>query len=90
MSYVLVSYTVRDYARWRAVFDTDTAVQRDAGVFVRHVLHHEKNDTRIVLVAHIKDRCAALALSRRDELDDLIKQAGLLRETVKYKWLGEQ
>ena len=90
MSYVLVSYTVRDYARWRAVFDADTVVQRDAGVFVRHVLHHEKDDTRILLGAHIKDRCAAIALSRRDELDDLIKQAGLLRDTVKYKWLGEQ
>jgi hypothetical protein len=90
MSYVLVSYTVRNYARWRAVFDADTVVQREAGVFVRHVLHHENDDTRIILIAHIKDRCAAIALSRREGLEALIKKAGLLRKTVKYKWLDEK
>jgi hypothetical protein len=90
MSYLLVSYTVNDYARWRAMFDADTVAQREAGVFVRHALHHEKDDTCIVLIAHIEDRCALLALSRRDEIDDLIKQAGLLRETVKYHWLDEK
>jgi hypothetical protein len=90
MSYVLVSYTVRDYARWRSVFDADTIVQRHAGVFVRHMLHDEKHETRITLVAQVKNRRDAIALSRRKELPKLIEQAGVLRETVKYKWLCEQ
>ncbi len=89
MSYVLVSYTVRDYAQWRAVFDADTVLQRHAGVFVRHVLHDDKRKTHVTLVAHIKDRSKALELSRRKDLPKLIEKAGLLRETVQYKWLGE-
>lgn len=90
MLYVLVSYTVLDYARWRAVFDADTVNQRRAGVFVRHTLHKEKSETRITLIAQVDDRCKAIELSRREELPKLIEQAGLLRDTVKYKWLSEQ
>lgn len=90
MSYVLVNYTVRDYARWRNVFDADTVVQRAASVFVRHVLHDEKRETRITLIAHIKDRSKAAALSRRKDLPKLIEQAGVLRETITYKWLCEK
>jgi hypothetical protein len=90
MSYVLVSYTVRDYARWRSVFDADTVVQRRAGVFIRHLLHDDKQETRITLVVQVKNRRDAIALSRRKELPKLIEQAGVLRETVKYKWLCEQ
>ena len=90
MSYVLVSYTVRDYARWRTVFDADTVVQRHACVFVRHVLHEDKNETRVTLVAQVKDRRKAIALSRRKELPKLIEQAGVLRDTIRYKWLCEQ
>jgi hypothetical protein len=90
MSYVLVSYTVRDYARWRAIFDADTVVQRRAGVFIRHTLHDEKNETRITLIAQVKDRRKAIELSRRNDLPKLIEKAGLLRDTVKYKWLCEQ
>jgi hypothetical protein len=90
MSYALVSYAVRDYARWRSVFDADTVVQRHAGVFIRHLLHDEKHETRITLVVQVKNRRDAIALSRRKELPKLIEQAGVLRETVKYKWLCEQ
>lgn len=90
MSYVLVSYTVKDYARWRTVFDADTVVQRSAGVFVRHVLHDENNDTRVTLIAQVKRRRDLIALSCRKDLPKLIEKAGLLRDTVKYKWLGEK
>ena len=90
MLYVLVSYTVLDYARWRAVFDTDTVVQRRAGVLVREVLNDEKNDTRVTLVAQVKRRRDAMALARRKELPKLIEKAGLLPETVSYTWLREQ
>ncbi len=90
MSYVLVSYTVKNYARWRVVFDDDTVVQRRAGVFVRHVLHDEKDDTKVTLVAQVKSRRDLLALSRREDLPKLIEKAGLLRDTVKYKWLCEK
>jgi chlorite dismutase len=90
MSYVLVSYAVKDYARWRAVFDADTIVQRRAGVFVRHVLHEEKNHHRVTLLAQVRNRSDAMALSRRKDLDKLIEKAGLLRETVKCTWLGEK
>ena len=90
MLYVLVSYTVLDYARWRAVCDTDTVVQRRAGVLVREILNDEKNDTRVTLVAQVKSRRDAMALARRKELPKLIEKAGLLPETVSYTWLREQ
>ena len=90
MAYVLVSYTVRDYARWRAVFDADTVTQRRAGVFIRHALHDDKDETRITLIAQVRDRRKAIELSCREELPKLIKEAGLLRDTVEYKWLCEQ
>lgn len=90
MSYALVSYIVRDYARWRAVFDDDTVVQRHAGVFVRHTLHDDKNETRITLIAQVKDRRRAIELSCRKDLPKLIEKAGLLRDTIEYKWLCER
>ena len=90
MMYVLVSYTVLDYARWRAVFDADTVAQRRAGVFVRHALHDEKNETQITMIVQVEDRSRAIELSRREELPMLIEKAGLLRDTIKYKWLCEQ
>jgi hypothetical protein len=90
MHYILVRYQVRDYARWRAVFDADTVDQRRADVFVRHVLHDEKNPNHITLIAHVEDRTGPIALSRRKNLDELIEKAGLLRDTIRYRWLGEQ
>jgi hypothetical protein len=90
MSYALVSYSVLDYARWRAVFDADTVVQRRAGVFIRHVLNNVKNENKVTLVVQVRNRRDAIALAARKELPELIEKAGLLRETVKYKWLSEQ
>ena len=90
MMYVLVSYTVLDYARWRAVFDADTVAERRAGVFVRNALHDEKNETQITMIVQVEDRSRAIELSRREELPMLIEKAGLLRDTIKYKWLCEQ
>jgi hypothetical protein len=90
MSFALVSYSVRDYARWRAVFDADTVVQRRAGVFVRYVLNNVKNENKVTLVVQVRSRREAIALSCRKELPELIEKAGLLCETVKFKWLSEQ
>jgi hypothetical protein len=44
----------------------------------------------VTLIAQVKDRHKAFALSRRQDLPKLIEKAGLLRDTVKYKWLCEE
>lgn len=88
--YIQVRYRVRDYARWRAVFDADTDEQRRADVFVRHVLHDDKDPNHITLIAQIKNRTGPVSLSRRKDLDTLIEKAGVLRDTVRYRWLGER
>lgn len=88
--YIQVRYRVRDYARWRAVFDDDTVHQRKADVFVRHVLHDEKDPNQITLIAQVKNRAGPVSLSRRKNLDELIEKAGVLRDTVRYRWLGER
>jgi|GEM_PF-1455528 len=88
--YIQVRYRVRDYARWRAVFDIDTAEQRRAGVFVRYVLCDDKDPNEITLIAQIKNREGVISLSRRKDLGTLIEKAGVLRDTVRYRWLGER
>jgi hypothetical protein len=90
MRYIQVRYQVRDYARWRAVFDDDIAHQRGSDVYIRHVLHDEKDPNQITLIAQIKNRAGPIALSRRKNIDELIEKAGLLRSTIRYRWLGEQ
>lgn len=90
MRYILIQYTVRDHARWRAVFDADTVHQRKSSVFVRQVLHDESDPNRITLIMQINDRAGLYTLARRKNLGDLIEKAGLLRETIRYRWLSER
>ena len=90
MPYLLVHYSVRNYKRWRKVFDPDTVPQRAAGAHVRYALQDAKDPNHISILAYIDDPKRLDKLMRRKNLPELIKKAGVLLPTVRYRWLKEE
>lgn len=90
MPYLFVRYAVKDYQRWREVFDPDTVDQRAAGAHVRYALQDADDPNQINLLAYVTNRESVEKFGTRPELKCLIEKAGVLLPTVRYHWLVEE
>ncbi|HSR64980.1 MAG TPA: hypothetical protein VLM17_05170 [Xanthomonadaceae bacterium] len=77
MPYLLVRHGVRDYARWRALFDADAAGQRAAGMHVLHVLRDPADPHVVVFLFEVADRARAEAFMQRPGGGKIAEEAGV-------------
>ena len=49
MPYLLVRHKVRDFAKWKTVFDSHADAQRRCGLTVRHVLRNADDHPEVFL-----------------------------------------
>ena len=77
MPYLLARHGVRDYARWRALFDADAAGQRAAGMRVLHVLRDAADPHVVVFLFEVEDRARAEAYMQRPGAARIAEEAGV-------------
>ncbi len=77
MSYVMVTHTVADYARWKPIFDADGANREIAGSKGGHLLRSADDPNEVVLLFEW-DLQEARQYSQREEVRAKIQAAGVL------------
>ncbi len=55
MRYLLVRHKVADFTRWKRVFDSHAAAQREAGLTVKHVLRNMDDLGEVFLLLGMED-----------------------------------
>lgn len=61
MLFMLCRNRTRDYAAWRAVFDSHAAAHREAGLVLRHLWRSDADPNEVFFLFEVRDRERALA-----------------------------
>lgn len=76
MPHLLVRHKVRDFARWKRVFDSHAAAQQKAGLHIRHVLRNADDPSEVVLFFESDDLAKARAFVTSPEVPGTQDEAG--------------
>jgi quinol monooxygenase YgiN len=87
MATLFVRHTVRDYGKWKKVYDELASMRREQGVTGASV-HRDANDPLVMIVTHqFKDVNAARAFANSEELKSAMAKAGV--SGPPEIWFGE-
>jgi len=78
MAYLLVRHRVVDFERWKRVFDSHTAAQREAGLKVQKVLRNVDDPAEVVLFFEVADVRKARAFVTSPTVPDAQEQSGVI------------
>jgi hypothetical protein len=77
MALLTVQHTVRDYAAWRAVYDTLDEVQRDWGVTAAAVYQLACVPNTVLVLHHFATVAQAQGFLTNREVEDAMRRAGV-------------
>jgi hypothetical protein len=85
MSHVLVRHKVADFAKWKAVYDTDAPVRQNAKLKQVHLLRGIDDPNEVVMLFAAEDLAAARAFVASPNLRETMEKAGVIdRPTVLF------
>lgn len=74
---VIVKHHVANYAKWRAVFNTDSAQRLAAGLHDHIIARGTADSNEVLLVFYMDDTAKAKAFARNPQLQEVMKKAGV-------------
>jgi hypothetical protein len=77
MALLTIQHTVRDYAAWRAVYDSVEEMQRDWGVTAESVYQLVNEPDTVLVLHHFASVAQAQAFMTNRELQDAMQRAGV-------------
>jgi quinol monooxygenase YgiN len=80
MKYAFVSHKVKDYNAWRPYYDEDEPRRAEAGIKDLMVFRDQDDPNSITMYWQVDDPEKVQEMSQSPELQDLMKQAGVLSE----------
>jgi hypothetical protein len=84
MLFMLVRHKVRDFAAWKAVFDSHATAQQQAGLHVKQLLHNVDNPNELFLLFEAEDLERAKGFVSSPQVPDARAASGVLEEPDLY------
>ena len=81
---LIVRHKVKDYAKWRPVFDADAANQKAAGLSNPRVMRSADDKNEIVLLFDCKDTKKAKEFAASPDLKAAMMKAGVVDQPTIY------
>lgn len=75
---VEIVHTLKDYAKWRPLFNTDSTVRKASGLTDMVVGRNDANPNSVVVVLQVSDTAKAKAFSGDPRLKDVMAKAGVI------------
>ncbi len=84
MVYVLFRHRVKDYKKWKSVFDGARAIRRAGGQGAGQVFHIENDPNNLMLIFEWSSLDAAHKFAQSQELRQAMQEAGVLEQPEMY------
>jgi hypothetical protein len=78
MRYLLLRHQVRDYDRWRPMYDAHSIAREAAGLEQLHLFRDAGDPNVVTILYRTEDLDAARMFAESPELLELMKQAGVM------------
>lgn len=88
MPYFLVRHKVKDYAKWKQVFDEHGSVRRTVGSKGGFVYRNSDNPNEVFLLLEVSDLQKGREFARSEDLRKTMERAGVIDKPDVY-FLGE-
>jgi hypothetical protein len=83
-SYVIVRHKVRDFKKWKPVYDSDKQKRVEAGLTEKHLLHGADDPNEVVMMFEAHDLKRAKAFGASAELRQKMEEAGVVDKPTMY------
>ena len=77
MYYLLVKHKVKDFKKWKVVYDEHAAARDRVGLKERYLLRHTKSRNEVFVLFEAGDLARAKAFSRSPDLRAAMERAGV-------------
>ncbi len=77
MHYLFCKHRVKDYAKWRRVFDADAAAQRESGLRLLHVLRDTADPNLVVMLFRAEELDKARAFTETPAAGESAESSGV-------------
>ena len=77
MNYLLVKHKVKDYKKWKVVYDEHAPARDSIGLKERYVLRNTKSRNEVFVLFEASDLASAKAFARSADLREAMKRAGV-------------
>ena len=84
MGMLIVRHKVKDYAKWRPLFDGHVAKQRAAGLSHPRVLRSADDKSEIVIIFDDMDTAKAKEFAHSADLKETMTKAGVVDQPTIY------
>lgn len=78
MSYLLVRHKIKDYAKWKSVFDEHGSTRRSGGSKGGRLLRSADNPNEIVILFEWDDLKKARQFAQSEDLKKIMERAGVV------------
>ena len=84
MGMIIVRHKVKDYAKWRPLFDGHVAKEKAAGLSHPRVLRSADDKSEIVIIFDDMDTKKAKEFASSQDLKDTMMKAGVVGKPIIY------
>jgi len=78
MTYLFCRHKVAEYSKWRRVFDSHAAAQREAGLHVLHVLRSADDPEDVIMLFRVDDVPKARAFTEAPSASEAGEESGVI------------
>ena len=91
MSYLLITHTVRDYAKWKPVFDQHGTTRKSAGCRSAQVFQDAQDPNKVTVLMEWDSANNARKFTESTDLRQIMEKAGVVgKPEVRFLGNGER
>ena len=83
-NYMIVRHKVRDFKKWKSVYDADRSKRVEAGLSEKQLLHGADNPNEVVLLFEANDLKRAKEFGSSAGLNQKMEEGGVIDKPTMY------